>query len=49
LLGFCFGVGIDTNNVNDLARKFKSPRNQTQLVGAKISQAQEAFAGVDIS
>jgi hypothetical protein len=25
LLGFCFGAGIDTNNVNDLACRFKSP------------------------
>jgi hypothetical protein len=25
LLGFCFGAGIDTNSVNDLACRFKSP------------------------
>jgi len=25
LLGFAFGAGIDLNNINDLARRFKSP------------------------
>jgi hypothetical protein len=31
LLGFSFGGGIDPNNVNDLACRFKSPCNHTQL------------------
>src|ERR1700682_5171523 len=30
LLGFCFGDGIEPNNINDLACRFKSPRNHTR-------------------
>jgi hypothetical protein len=29
LLGFSFGAGSDSNNINDLGRRFKSPCNQT--------------------
>jgi hypothetical protein len=29
LLGFAFDAGIDANDINDLAWRFKSPRNQT--------------------
>ncbi len=29
LLGFSFGVGIDLNNINNLACRFKSPRHHT--------------------
>jgi hypothetical protein len=32
LPGFSFGVGIDLNDVNDLARRFKSARNHAQVL-----------------
>jgi hypothetical protein len=30
LLGLCFGDGIEPNNINDLACRFKSRRNRTR-------------------
>jgi hypothetical protein len=45
LLGFVFGGGIDPNNVNDLACRFKSPRNHIHnLIRTKISRAVGSFA-----
>jgi hypothetical protein len=43
LPGFCFGAGINRNNVINLACRFKSSAT-TQIQQAKISRQQEAFA-----
>jgi hypothetical protein len=50
LLGFHFAAGIDRNNINNLACRFKSPRNHTHIAsGREISQTIGSFRGVDIS
>jgi hypothetical protein len=44
LLESSFGIGIDSSNINDLACRFKSPRNHTQSYqGEKSRRQQEAF------
>ena len=50
LLGFVFGAGIDRNNINDLACRFKSPRNHIHnRIGRKISQTVGSFPGIAAS
>jgi hypothetical protein len=44
LLGFCFGDGIEPNNINDLACRFKSPATTHAIVSAReISQTAGSF------
>jgi len=42
LLGFHFGAGINRNNINNLACRFKSPANTH--AGREISQTVGSFA-----
>jgi hypothetical protein len=45
LLGFAFGAGIDPNNINNLACRFKSPCNHLcNLTRRKIPQTVGSFA-----
>jgi hypothetical protein len=45
LQGFRFGTGIHRNKINNLAFRFKSPRNHTQSYqGEKSSRRYETFA-----
>lgn len=47
LLGFASGAGIDLNNINDLACRFKSPRNQTHISsGRKLSKTPGSFGSI---
>jgi hypothetical protein len=50
LPGFVFCAGVDTNNINGLAFRFKSPCSQTHiLIREKISHAVVSFRGLAAS
>jgi hypothetical protein len=50
LLGSAFGGGIDPNNINDLAFRFKSPPNHMHnLIRTKNPTGSMKLRGVDIS